>query len=121
MVQDNRIEFLDSAKDWIIRDEAGRMGSDHGGRLHCIRSPKPIAGTEFGREVCRFKIRRDPQQVGIGGKQTVECIDPVLVLAAIRRDQKFRHCDCGGHGLMTGPFHPGKDRLGERKIPGICL
>ncbi len=22
---------------------------------------------------------------------------------------------------MTGPFDPGKDRLGERKIPGICL
>jgi hypothetical protein len=119
LIQDCCLELSNSRKNWVICDEPRRLRSEGGGCLKRVWRPEAIHGAHSRCQVRRFQVRRHPSQVRIRGQQTVECVYALLVVVAIRWNQELRHCDCGGHGLMAFPFHPRKDSICEREVPGI--
>jgi len=105
----------------IVCDHPGRTLADCRRRLQRIGSAQAMLRSKLRGEIRQLQIGCNPPQVGISRKQTVESIDLVFIFLPIRRHQKLRHRNGGRHGLVPAAFHPGKNRICQRKISWICF
>ncbi len=121
MIQHQGFERLHAFKDWIIRDQSGRLCLDGARGLQRVRCPHAMRGANSGRDIGGLQIRGDPTQIGVGGQQAVELVDSLVVGVPVRLDEQLHHGDCGSGRRVIRPLHPREDGVGERHVPRIRL